>query len=118
MRYRDSERFADHLRRRRGPEKLTTATRRRAGAATEVRRLLERHEPMRKTRSQRLHGAGIFAVRRRQRDTARHHDRRKVAQSGERDEHRGETLVARRDTEYAGALRKRTGEPAENHRGI
>ncbi len=118
VRHRQSERFGDHLRRRRRPEELTSAARRRARAASELGSLFERHRSVRVARADRLGGAGVDAVGRRQRDAAGHHDRGDVVAAGERHQHRGQALVARRDADHRAARRQRSHQPPEHDRGV
>ena len=61
MRHGQPERLRDDLSGGGGAEELAAAAGRRAGAAAEVGRLLERHEPVREARAERLDGAGVLA---------------------------------------------------------
>ena len=77
------ERLGDDLRGRGGAEELAAAAGGGAGAAAEVGRLLERDEPVREARAERLHRARVLAAARRQghaaRDTTRRQARRTTA---------------------------------------
>ena len=66
MRQRQAERFADDLRGGGRAEKLAAAARRGAGAAAEIRRFLQRDQPVREPRADGLDLAGVLAVLRRQ----------------------------------------------------
>jgi hypothetical protein len=92
VRQRQPERLPDDLRGRRRPEELATAARRTAGATAELGRLLERQLAVGEARTDRLHLARVLAVRRRQRDAARHEHARQIAHGNERQHHRGQPL--------------------------
>ena len=118
VRQRESERFADDLRRGGGSKELAAAAGRTARAASQIGRFLEREQPMRIACADRLHRTEIFAVGRRQGDSAGDEGDGQVPHSGQRHHHRGKTLVARRDAEDSGAAGQRTREAAEDLRGV
>ena len=64
MPQRHAERFADDLRGRRGAEELAAAAGRRARAAAELGRLLERELAVDEPHANRLHPPGIVALER------------------------------------------------------
>ena len=118
MSERHAQRLAHDLRRRGGPEKLTSAARRSARAASEIGRLLERDGAVHEPHAERLHLARILALLRHQRDAAGHQHRGQIVAGRERHHHRGQSLVARRDAEHAAPRRQRSNQPAEDRRRI
>ncbi len=78
VRDREAERFADDLRGGGRAEKLATAAGRRARAAAQIGRLLERDLAVHESHADRLHAAGIFAIRGRKRDAAGHEHARQI----------------------------------------
>jgi hypothetical protein len=73
---------------------------------------------VRETGSEGLHLAGVFAVRRRQRDAARHDHARQSVRPGDRHHHGRQALVAGRDADDADARRERPDQTAQHHRGV
>ena len=113
MRQRKPEGLADHLRRRRGPEELTAAPGRGAGAAPELCSLLQRDEPMRKSGADGLHRTRVFPLLRGKGHAPGNEHARKVGTSGERHHHCGKALVAGSNSENASSRGQRTNQPAK-----
>ena len=118
MPQRHAKRFADDLCGRGGPEELAAAAGRCARAAPGLGGLFERELAVCEADTNRLHPTGVFAVRCRQRDAARHEHARKIATAGERHHHRGQALVAGGDAEHATPRRQRPDQPAEDRRCV
>ena len=112
------EGFTDDLRRRRSAEELAAAAGRTARAAAEVGRFLEREQPMRIARADRLNGPEVFAVGRRQGDSAGNKRDGQITHSGQRHHHRGKALVAGGDAENARPAGQGSGKAPEDLRGV
>ncbi len=97
----ETEGLRDHLRRRGGAEELTAATGRGTGAAAEVRGFVERDEPVREPRAERLHGTRVLPAPRRQGHAARDYCTGEATERREGHRHRRQTLVARPDGDDA-----------------
>ena len=118
MAQRHSQRFSDHLRCRRCAQKLTAAAGCRAGAATQIRCLIQRELTVREPYADGLNARGIFTNGRQQRYTAWDQHAREIATACQRHHHRREPFVARGDAQDAAPSRKRTDESAENAGGV
>ena len=115
---RKPQRFAHHLRSRRRAEKLAAASRRPAGAATQLGRLRQRNQSVRKTHPQRLHRPGVLAAGGGQRHSAGDDHARQIPQPRHRHHHGRQPFVASRHAQHAGAQRQRARQPAEDHRRV
>src|SRR5258706_11413609 len=92
MGQRHAERLPYGLRGRGGAEELTTAPGGSAGAASQIRRFLQRDQSMRKTRSNCLDSPRVFSLFWRQCHAAGNEDAWKITYSRERHHHGGEAL--------------------------
>ncbi len=101
-----------------GAEELTPAAGTGTGPAAELRRLVERHEPVREARAERLGGGGVLSVAGRQRHSSRDHGAGQVAERGERHRHRGQALVARADGDHAAPRGQAPHQPTEDQRRV
>jgi hypothetical protein len=115
---RHAQRFADHLRRGGGAEELTSAPRRGAGAAAEIRRLLEREFAVHVAHADGLNPGRVLALHREQRDPARHQHTWEIVARRQRHHHRRQTLVAGGDPEHAAAGGQRANQPAKYRRRV
>jgi hypothetical protein len=70
---------------------------------------------VRKPRADGLDLARVLGILGQQRDAARDQDAGQIVHGGERHHHRGQALIAGRDTHHAFPGGQRTDEPAENH---
>src|SRR5207302_1278648 len=83
-------------------------------AASELGRPVEAELAVGEACADRLDGARVLAVRRRERHAPRHEHARQLVHRGERHYHRRQSLVAGGDPEHAPPVRQRADEPPED----
>ena len=118
VRQRHAERFAHHLRSRRGAQELAAASGRGASAAEVLKRGLQRHLSAGIARADGLHGARILALFGQQCDAAGQQDAGQVAGSGQRHHHGRKPLIAGGHADYAAARGQGADEAPENRGGV
>ena len=95
-------------------EELAAAARAAARSTAERRGLLQREVAVDVADADRLNFTGVLPLRRRQGDAARHEHARQVGHAGQREHHRGDTLVAGRHADHALAPGQRANQAAEH----
>src|SRR4029079_13308412 len=105
-----SQSFRHHLRRSRGPEKLTSAARRAARSTSHLGGVVETDEIVRESRAEALDLTRVLGAGGGECVAARQDDSGKGTASGQSEHRRRKTFVARRDSHDAGSRRQRPNE--------